>query len=137
VKAFIHVLVTAGLLLALACSTRGRAFEPDSVVRIEPGWSTQEDIRRWFGAPVSVKTSAYGGARWKYIHEETTRRDTRTLTKIGRSITSILGSRVYVPPVDVAYENATRHELAVVFGPDGVVEDYTYERRDVPTRRVY
>lgn len=135
--ACVRITAAAGLVLVLACTTRGRAFDPDSVVRIEPGWTTQEEIRRWFGDPVAVQTSAYGGTHWGYILEETTRKDTGTITKIGRSIASIFGHRVYVPPVDVAYENTTRHKLTVLFGPDGVVEDYTYERRDIPTRRVY
>jgi hypothetical protein len=81
--------------------------------------------------------TAWGGYRWKYLHEERTRRDTGTITKIGRSIASIMRSRVYLPPVDVAYENVTRHELVVLFDEDGFVEDYRYEREDIPSRRVY
>ena len=126
-----------GLVLALACATRGRAFDSDSVVKIEPGFTTQEQVRRWFGEPVGTEVTGWGGVRWRYLHEERTRRDTGTITKIGRSIASILGRRVYLPPVDVAYENVTRHELVVFFGEDGVVEDYRYDRQDMPTRRVY
>jgi outer membrane protein assembly factor BamE (lipoprotein component of BamABCDE complex) len=137
VKAFVRILVCLALLLNWGCATRGRAFDADSVVRIQPGRTTQEDIRNWFGEPMAIQTSGYGGMRWGYIHEHTTRRDTGTITKIGRSIASIFGHRVYVPPVDVAYENTERHKLTVLFRDDGVVEDYTYERRDIPTRRVY
>jgi outer membrane protein assembly factor BamE (lipoprotein component of BamABCDE complex) len=125
------------LLVALACTTRGRRFSADDVPRIRPGVTTQEDVRRLFGAPASVRVTASGGSRWSYVYEEETRRDTRTLTKIGVSIASIFGARVYIPPVDLAYETRTRHRLDVWFDGASVVEDYTYEREDVPTRRVY
>jgi outer membrane protein assembly factor BamE (lipoprotein component of BamABCDE complex) len=137
VSARVRIVAAAGLALTLACATRGRAFDADSVVKIEPGYTTMEQVRSWFGEPVAIQVSSWGGAHWSYLHEEQTRRDTGTITKIGRSIASILGQRVYWPPVDIAYENQTRHELEVIFDPDGIVEDYAYERRDVPTRRVY
>jgi outer membrane protein assembly factor BamE (lipoprotein component of BamABCDE complex) len=133
----VQILLVAGLALTLACATRGRAFDPDSVAKIHPGSTTQEQVRQWFGEPVGIQVRSWGGIRWSYLHEEKTRRDTGSITKIGRSIASILGSRVYWPPVDVAYENHTRHSLEVIFDPDGIVQDYTYERKDVPTRRVY
>ena len=133
----VRILVAIGLVLVLACVTRGRAFDSDSVLKIEPGYTTQEDIQSWFGEPVGISMTAWGGYRWKYLHEERTRRDTGTITKIGRSIASIMRSRVYLPPVDVAYENVTRHQLVVLFDEDGIVEDYRYEREDIPTRRVY
>ena len=40
-------------------------------------------------------------------------------------------------PVDVEYENSTRHKLMIIFGPDGTVADYTYERKETPSKRVY
>lgn len=129
--------VLLALLIAVGCTTRGRQFSADDVPRIRPGVTTQQEVRRVFGAPSSVRVSASGDARWSYVYEEQTRRDTRTLTKIGVSIASIFGLPIYVPPVDLAYETTTRHRLDVWFDDDSVVEDYTYEREDVPTRRVY
>jgi outer membrane protein assembly factor BamE (lipoprotein component of BamABCDE complex) len=129
--------MAVGMVALLACTTRGSAFDPDSVVRIEPGYSTQEHVRRIFGNPVALQTTAYGQTKWQYLYEETRRKDTRTLTKIGRSVASIFGIRVYLPPVDVAYETTIRHELHVLFGPDGIVEDYAYNRREIPSRRIY
>ncbi len=78
-----------------------------------------------------------GWARWSYVYEETERRDTGTLTKIGRTIAMILGVRAFFPPVDVAYETKERHELTVYFDTDGIVTDYEYEKVDLTTRRVY
>ncbi len=125
------------VVLLVACVSRGRGFDPDSIPRIEEGSTTQAEIRRWFGDPVAIRVRSSGITAWRYYHEEQTRRDTGTLTKIGRSIASIFGGRVYAPPLDVAYENTTRHELWVIFDPDGIVVDHVYERHDTPTRRVY
>lgn len=128
--------LAAGALI-LACATRGARFNVDAVAKIRPGVTTQAEVRRWFGQPVGVRVNASGTTRWRYLYEESERRDTGTLTKIGRSVASVFGLRVFVPPVDVAWENTTRHELDVLFGPQGVVEDYAYDRRDTPSRRVY
>ena len=130
-----RLILIAGV--ALACVTRGAAFNVDLIPRIEPGYTTQEEIREWFGEPQSVRVDSRGVTRWRYLHEEHTSRDTGTLTKIGRSIASIFRLRVFFPPVDVAYENSTRHELNVLLNPEGIVEDYVYERDDIPTHRVY
>ena len=127
----------AALIVAVACSATGHRFDPDSVPKISPRVSTVQDVNRWFGEPTSVQTRGTGGSSWLYLYEEIERRDTRTITKIGRSIASLFGWRTFFPPVDLAYENRTRHALTVDFDPSGVVRDYTYERTEVPTRRVY
>jgi hypothetical protein len=124
-------------LLALACATSGTKFNADLIPRIQPDRSTEADVRRTLGAPTSIAVAGSGGARWRYYYEETTTRDTGSITKVGRSIASIFGFGMFWPPVDVAWEKTTRHDLVVFFGSDGVVRDYTYERTEVPTRRVY
>jgi outer membrane protein assembly factor BamE (lipoprotein component of BamABCDE complex) len=127
------------LLLALlaACASGGTPIDADSVTKIRPGASTQEDVRRWFGAPTAIRHTGSGKQTWRYEHVQHTRRDTGTITKIGRSITSILGARMIWPPVDVAYEETVRDELEVFFDPDGRVLDYSYEHSKVPSKRVY
>jgi outer membrane protein assembly factor BamE (lipoprotein component of BamABCDE complex) len=124
------------LVCLLACATRGARFDADALPRIRPGRTTESEIRAWFGSPLGVRVNSSGATVWSYLYEETKRRDTGTLTKIGASIASILGSRVFIPPVDIAYEMTTRHELEVLFR-EGVVADYTYERRETPARVVY
>ncbi len=124
-------------LLALACASSGTKFDADSVPRIRPEQSTEADVRKIFGEPTSIAVAGTGGARWRYFYEETTTRDTGTLTKIGRSIASVFGFGMFWPPVDIAWEKRTRHDLVVFFDSEGVVRDYTYERTEVPTRRVY
>jgi hypothetical protein len=124
-------------LLALACASSGTPFNADLIPRIQPERSTEADVRRTFGEPTSVAFAANGGARWRYFYEETTTRDTGSITKVGQSIASIFGFGMFWPPVDVAWEKTTRHDLVVFFGPSGLVRDYTYERTEVPTRRVY
>ena len=42
-----------------------------------------------------------------------------------------------VPPVDVEYKNTTRHELVVLFDPEGIVTEVGYERTEIPSKRVY
>ena len=133
-KGFFAVVGTA---LLLACVTRGGHFNADAVPRIRVDQTTQEQIREWFGEPVGVSIDSSGQTSWRYMYEEVERRDTRTITRIGRSIASIFGRRVIVPPVDIAYENETRHELNVRFDRDGIVRDYTYDRQTLPTKRVY
>jgi hypothetical protein len=53
----------------------------------------------------------------------------------GRPVSELL--HVFVPPLDVAYTNTVRHELEVFFDDEGRVEDYVYEREEIPSRRVY
>ena len=125
----------AGVLLA--CATRGSSFDVDSVGKIEPGITTQAEVREWFGNPTSIKVRGSGGNEWRYLYEEEKRHDTRTLTKIGRFFASIFGHRVYAPPVDVAYAKTTRYTLNVQFDDFGQVIDYDYERRELPSHRVY
>jgi len=127
----------AALVMLAACATRGDRFNVDAVPKIIPGYTNQEEVLAWFGEPNSVRVWGSGGAEWGYVNEQEERRDTRTLTKIGRSIASIFGVRTYFPPVDVAYANTTRDALAVQFDAEGTVVDYTYERKEVPSRRVY
>ncbi len=125
------------VVLLVACTTRGERFNVDAVPKIIPGYTNQVEVQRWFGEPSSVRVRGTGGAEWRYAYEQEQRHDTRTLTKIGRSIASIFGVRTYLPPVDVAYAQTTRDSLAVEFDDDGIVIDYTYERKEFPTRRVY
>ncbi len=132
-----RVWLVAGLLVVLACATRGGRFDVDSIPKIERDVTTQADIRRWFGEPVALRVNGSGAAQWSYLYEERTQRDTRTITRVWRSIASVFGMRVFFPPADVAYEKTTRHELEVYFWPDAVVRDYTYEREVIPSKRIY
>jgi outer membrane protein assembly factor BamE (lipoprotein component of BamABCDE complex) len=127
------------LLLAIAagCAQSGRRFDPDRIPFIQPERSTQADVRRIFGDPASIGTIASGGTRWSYLYEETTSRDTGMLQRIGAAISSIFGYPIFWSPVNIAWDNTTRHELSVLFDGDGVVRDYAYERTEIPTRRVY
>lgn len=128
------------LLLVAAlvgCAARGARFDPDSVPRIQPEATTQAEVRRWFGAPTTQEMRGTGTSKWVYFYEERSRRDTRSVTKVGRFLASIFGWRVFFPPVDVAYENTVRHRLAVYFDEEGVVRDYAYERTEIPSKVVY
>ncbi len=129
---------TAVVLVAcLACASRGDRFNVDAVPKIIPGYTTMVEVKELFGNPNTVRVWGSGGAEWGYVYEEETRRDTRTITKIGRSIASIFGVHTYYPPVDIAYSNKARDTLEVIFDHDGTVIDYTYERKEVPTHKVY
>lgn len=125
------------LAIAAACAQSGRRFDPDRIPFIEPQRSTQGDVRRIFGDPASIATIASGGTRWSYLYEETTTRDTGFVQRVGGAISAIFGYPTYWSPVNIAWENTTRHELSVLFDGDGVVRDYAYERTEIPTRRVY
>lgn len=130
-------MLAIALLVLAACATTGSPINEDSVGRIERGVTTEREIRKWFGDPASVRKTGSGHRSWGYRYEEKTRRDTGTLTKIGRSVASIFGARVFLPPVDVAYENRVRHRLVVYFDQGGTVVNYAYEREELPTKKVY
>ena len=121
-------------LLAIACASRGRAFDVDRVPFIERGLSTQQDVQRWFGAPTTIKARGSGVSAWGYLYEETDTQDTRMLACIGQWIAMLMGQRVVTPPLGVRYETTTRHTLQVFFDPEGVVTEYEYTRRQTPTR---
>lgn len=128
---------TATALALAACATRGAELSQDHISHIQRGVTTEQEVRDWFGTPISYDVDSGGRERWLYLHEETTRRDTGSITKIAASIASLLGGRIFRPPVDVAYENRVREELEVYFDPRGVVSYYRYAREEIPTRRVY
>ncbi len=125
------------LAVCLACASRGDRFNVDAVPKIILGYTTMVEVKELFGEPNTVRVWGSGGAEWGYVYEEETRRDTRLITKIGRSIASIFGVHTYYPPVDIAYSNKTRDTLEVIFDHDGIVIDYTYEHKEVPTHKVY
>jgi outer membrane protein assembly factor BamE (lipoprotein component of BamABCDE complex) len=135
--ALTRALWIAGLCAALACATSGRRFDPDSVPRIRNGLTTQADVQRWFGAPGSIETRGSGLSRWRYQYEETTTRDTGMISRIGVFIARLFGARAVPSPVNVHYENRTRHLLTVYFDEAGVVRDYAYQRTDTPSKTIY
>lgn len=49
------VLVAATSLALLACDSRGRTYEDFRLVRLTEGESTEEDVRKLFGAPSAVR----------------------------------------------------------------------------------
>jgi outer membrane protein assembly factor BamE (lipoprotein component of BamABCDE complex) len=120
--------------LVAGCATRGRAFNVDQVPFIKRGVTTQEDVRRWFGEPSTIKARGSGVSAWGYLYEETDTTDTRMLARIGEWIAMLMGQRVVTPPLGARYETTTTHTLQVFFDPDGVVTEYEYTRRQMPTR---
>jgi outer membrane protein assembly factor BamE (lipoprotein component of BamABCDE complex) len=125
------------LALAFGCASRGTAFDVDKLPLIEEGVTTRAEIEQWFGRPITVRSRPSGFAIYRYFHEEETRRDTGFLSRIGRMIAGLFGQPGVVSPVDVEYKNTVRHELVVLFDPDGIVTDVGYERTEIPSKRVY
>ena len=121
----------------LGCATRGTAFDVDKLPLIEEGVTTRAEIEQWFGRPITVRSRPSGFAIYRYFHEEETRRDTGFFSRIGRMVAALLGRPGVVPPVDVEYKNTVRHELVVLFDPDGIVTEAGYERTEIPSKRVY
>jgi hypothetical protein len=130
------LIASLALALLVGCATHGNRFDVDSVDRITPGVSTEEDLRRWFGAPTLIRQHASGRTGWGYEFHETQTRSTTTISKILRFVGAILGWRYLNPPLDLTYEKSTRHSLSVLF-QEGVVVDFTYEREVTPSKRVY
>jgi outer membrane protein assembly factor BamE (lipoprotein component of BamABCDE complex) len=131
-------LLLALLLVALVgCATSGRRFPTDQIPHIEPGLTTSDEIRAWFGEPIAVRSRGTGGSTWRYDFREGETADTGTASRVGGFLSSIFGGPRVGSPVNVAYGNETRHRLVVYMDPDGVVGDYEYERSEKPTKRVY
>jgi outer membrane protein assembly factor BamE (lipoprotein component of BamABCDE complex) len=131
------LLAACALALAVGCATRGTAFEVDKLPLIEEGVTTRAEIEQWFGRPITVRSRPSGFAIYRYLHEEETRRGTGFFSRIGRMVAALLGRPGVVPPVDVEYKNTVRHELVVLFDPDGIVTEVGYERTEIPSKRVY
>jgi len=119
------------------CATRGVDFEIDKIPRIQEGVTTREQVDGWFGRPVSLEQRSSGFTVYRYLHEETTTRDTGLFTRVGAFIASFFGYGGYRSPVNVRYQNRVRHELIVAFDPDGVVSSHGYERTEMPSKQVY
>jgi len=49
------VLVAATTLVLLACDSRGRTYEDFRLIRLTEGESTDQDVRKLFGAPSAVR----------------------------------------------------------------------------------
>ncbi len=132
----VSAILLALALASTACSTTGRRFSPDLVPYIERGKSTQQDVRRWFGQPTSIRIRGSGPTVWTYRYEERTRGDTRTITRLISWIGRLLGRFWWMPPFGVSYEMVTRHRLVVYFDEEGVVTEYEYTREELPIRQV-
>jgi hypothetical protein len=133
------VLVACALAIAppFGCATRGTAFDIDKLPLIEKGVTTRAEIEAWFGRPITVRSRPSGFSIYRYFHEEETRRDTGFFSRIGRLIAALLGRPGVSSPVDVEYRNTIRHELVLLFDPDGIVTEVGYERTEIPSKRVY
>jgi hypothetical protein len=132
------ILLYPALLAALGgCASSGRSFATDKIPRIELGHTTSQQIHDWFGEPISVRTRGSGGSTWQYDHIDTETADTGMATRIGASLSRVFGGPWVRSPVNVAYSNTTRHRLVVRIDSDGLVNDYTYERTERPSKRVY
>lgn len=125
------------LALVAGCASSGRKFQTDSIPKIEPGRTTDNQIRDMFGEPVSVRTRGSGGSTWRYDFRERRTADTSFFSRLGGFIAALFGVRGVRSPVNVAYSNEIRHQLTVVFHRDGVVDDFTYDRTENPSQRVY
>lgn len=125
------------LLAGLACSTSGRRFDVDKVPQIEEGTTTASDVEAWFGPPVSIQRRPSGFAIYRYLHEEASVRDSGTFSRIAEYIGSFFGYRRARAPLNVRYENTVRHELVLLFDPEGVVTSYGYERSEEPSQSFY
>lgn len=123
--------------LFTGCAQRGSNFAADKIPRIEKGVTTREQVDGWFGRPITVKQRTSGFATYRYLHEENTSHDTGVFTRIGAFVAGFFGYGGYGSPVNVRYENTVRHELVVLFDPDGVVQSYGYERTEIPSKQIY
>ena len=132
--------IAFGLLLVslVGCSTRGREFSEDSVPLIHPGVTDRERVEELFGKPTTIRSSSSGTTTYRYDYTETHTQDTGMLTRLARSIGWIFGASTRViPPVNLAHSNTEHHRLVVRFDEDGKVVDYTYDRTETPSTRVY
>jgi len=138
-RLWVAALAGVALLPALStgCATRGAEFAADKIPRIEKGVTTREEVDGWFGRPISVEQRPSGFAVYRYFHEEETSRDTRVFSRIAGFVAGFFGYGGYGSPVNVRYENRVRHELIIVFDPNGIVSSYGYERTEIPSKRIY
>lgn len=125
------------LTTGAGCASRGSNFDTDKIPRIEEGVTTRQEVDGWFGTPVTVKQRVSGFATYRYLHEESTSRDTGFFSRIGAFIAGFFGYRGRGAPVNVRYKNTVRHELVLLFDPEGVVTRYGYERTEIPSKQVY
>jgi hypothetical protein len=121
----------------LACTTRGTHFDPDSVPLIHIGETSIQEVRALFGEPTSARSWGSGGIRWSYRNEETRTTDTGMLSRIASWISWLAGRRWIWSPVNVRRTTTIAYRLDVIFTADGVVDDYVYERTEVPSTSVY
>jgi outer membrane protein assembly factor BamE (lipoprotein component of BamABCDE complex) len=125
------------LWVALACASSGRSFPTDKIPRIEPGRTTAQEVRDWFGEPVTVRSRGSGGSTWQYDFREVDTADTRTVSRVGGVLSQVLGGSRVGSPVNVAYSNETRHRLVIWIDRNDLVDDYEYEKTERPSKRVY
>lgn len=130
-------IAAAMVWLVAGCAAGGRTFPTDKIPRIEPGLTTTQQVRDWFGEPLSIRTRGLGGSTWRYEQRDANTADTGTLSRIGSTVSGVLGGPRTRSPVNVAYTNETRHRLVVWFDQDDVVADYEYEKSETPSKRIY
>ena len=66
-----YVVLTAVLLILAGCAaTTGRRFDSSLVDNIQKGKTTKQEIRKWFGEPVSASVDSSGSEVWRYSYQE-------------------------------------------------------------------
>ncbi len=134
----LFVVPVAVVFVACTSVRMGTKVSRDDLGVLERGVTTQNDVRRTFGEPTSVRVSSDGTLVWRYEYEEVRGHDTGTLARLACAI----GRFVRIPaclfqPLSYREEVRTRDQLTVSFGPDRVLAAYAYTHEEMPLSGVY
>ena len=109
-----HILILLSALSACApvINTRGQQSDPDVLAKIEPGSTSQRDVKRALGTP-STK-GVFRENVWYYMSERTERTAFFAPELLERKIIAVVFDKVGVVEDIVTYTENDKQEIALV-----------------------
>lgn len=122
------------LVLALvigACATPESLPTAEAVRRLQPGITSQQQVRQWLGEPEAIRVDLLGAARWNYaVTEKVGRLEAfqGTLKRwLIQPVSTFFDQQIYYPPLGAKDPAPDEGSLSVAFGADGVVMKYSFQ----------
>jgi outer membrane protein assembly factor BamE (lipoprotein component of BamABCDE complex) len=126
------ILWLAIVLVIGACATTESLPTAAVASRIEPGITSQQQVRLWLGEPDAVRVDSLGAARWKYgVDEERGRVEVwreHLHRWVFQPVSVFFDRHVFYPPLGAKAKKPKSGALSVAFGPDGVVTEFAFQK---------
>ncbi len=117
-----------------ACAACAPLLSQETVGRIEPGLTTRQEILEEIGEPDAAEVDPRGGAHWTYVRQSPLRVSWSSRSWLLAPVIDLSDMIIlYFPPSAKSERRVPREVLELSFGPDGILDDFSYARQMPPS----